>query len=99
MSDHVELAGPLLKPTGAKIELGDGSDMDVGDATHVYLTWISLSDESRRRLEKHLLRNNERRRIIAVDRPPSDDAFVCLSQHRCLYPWGFRPVWVGRPIG
>ncbi len=94
LEGHVALALGPLKRAGAELVLGDATQADLQDATHVFTNWAALTPETRARLVERLRTCRPGTRILTVTRPVEADGFTVLSRHRLLFTWGLEQVWL-----
>lgn len=91
---HVLLASGPVKKAGAELVLGDATQADLQDATHVFTNWTALTPETRARFVERFRTCRPGTRVITVTRPVEAPGFTVLSRHRLLFTWGFEHVWV-----
>jgi len=94
LEGHVALAMGPLKRAGAELVLGDATQADLQDATHVFTNWTALTPETRARLVERLRTCRPGTRILTVTRPVGAEGFTVLSRHWLLFTWGLEPVWI-----
>ncbi len=91
---NVRLASEPVKKAGAELVLGDATQADLQDATHVFTNWTAFTLETRARFVERYRTCRPGTRIITVTRPIEAPGFTLLSRHRLLFTWGFESVWV-----
>lgn len=91
---HVALASGPLKRAGAELVVGDATQADLSQATHVFTNWTALSPETRARLVERLRTCRPGTRILTVTRPVECQGFTVLSRHRVLFTWGLEDAWL-----
>lgn len=94
MERHVLLASGPVKQAGAELVLGDATQADLQDATHVFINWTAFTLETRARFIERFRTCRPGTRILTVTRPVDAPGFTVVSQHRLLFTWGFESVWV-----
>jgi len=94
LEGHVALALGPLKRAGAELVLGDATQADLQDATHVFTNWTALTPETRARLVERLRTCRPGTRILTVTRPVEAEGFTVLSRHWLLFTWGLEQVWL-----
>ncbi|MFP2906199.1 class I SAM-dependent methyltransferase [Pyxidicoccus sp. 3LFB2] len=94
LQSHVALALRPLKRAGAELVMGDATQADLQDATHVFTNWTALSQETRARLVERFRTCRPGTRILTVTRPVDAEGFTVLSRHRLLFTWGLEQVWI-----
>ena len=91
---HVAVAAGPLKHAGAELVVGDATQADLQDATHVFTNWTALTPETRARLVERFRTCRPGTRILTVTRPVEAEGFTILSRHRLLFTWGLERVWI-----
>lgn len=94
LEGHVALALGPLKRAGAELVLGDATQADLQDATHVFTNWTALTPETRARLVERLRTCRPGTRILTVTRPVEAEGFTVRSRHWLLFTWGLEQVWI-----
>jgi hypothetical protein len=91
---HVELVATALRRAGAELEVGDAQTVDVGDATHVFLNWTGMSDNTQAKVTERLLRARVGTRFMTVSNPVPSKRVMVLARHTILFTWGLARVYV-----
>lgn len=91
LSAHVDAARPSLRAIGAELLQGDATELDLGNATHVFVAWTCFSEWSRRRVLGKLLALRDGARVIALNWPVDIEGFTVIARGRALCTWGPVP--------
>lgn len=94
LEQHVSLASGLVSRAGAELLLGDATQADLSDATHVFINWTALAPETRERLIERLRTCRPGTRVLTVTRPVEGPGFILRSRHWLLFTWGLEHVWI-----
>ncbi|WP_395843907.1 class I SAM-dependent methyltransferase [Archangium violaceum] len=91
---HVASVSGAMRKAGISLQVGDATQQDLGDATHVYLAWTCLSPDTKARVIERLRTCAPGTRILTVTRPLEAPGFITVSRHWVLFTWGFERVWI-----
>ncbi|WP_426756062.1 class I SAM-dependent methyltransferase [Myxococcus sp. Y35] len=94
MQHHVALASKPVERAGAQLVLGDATQADLQDATHVFTNWTALTPQTRARLVERFRTCRPGTRVLTVTRPVEAPGFTIVSKHRLLFTWGPEYVWI-----
>jgi hypothetical protein len=94
IADHVTRVAGRLQAAGITLTVGDMTQTELGDATHLFTNWLALTPETKARLIERFRTCRPGTRIITVTRPIEAQGFVLLSKHWMLFTWGIESVWI-----
>ena len=94
LADHVARVEAPLRAVGITLTVGDMTQTELGEATHIFTNWVALSPETKARLIERFRTCKPGTRIITVTRPIEAEGFVPLSRHWRLFTWGVEVVWI-----
>jgi hypothetical protein len=94
LTDHVTRVEAPLRAVGIHLTVGDMTQTELGDATHIFTNWVALSPETKARLIERFRTCKPGTRIITVTRAIEAEGFVRLSRSWRLFTWGAEVVWI-----
>lgn len=94
LDSHVSEAQGPLSWIGARLEQESALQCDPGRATHVYITWTCMREQTRKSLERALLKLKPGTVVIVVTWPILSSGFSSLFSCRALFTWGLGKVYV-----
>jgi Histone methylation protein DOT1 len=94
LADHVARVAPRLQAAGMTLTVGDMTQAELGEATHLFTNWLALTPETKDKLIERFRTCRPGTRILTVTRPIEAEGFVRLSRHWALFTWGVERVWI-----
>ncbi|WP_225409565.1 class I SAM-dependent methyltransferase [Stigmatella hybrida] len=94
IADHVTRVEAPLARVGARLQVGDATQADLEDPTHVFTNWLALEPETKARLIERFRTCRPGTRFITVTRPIEAPDFVRHSRRWMLFTWGIESVWI-----
>jgi len=92
--EHVTPVQRVLAKAGARLQVGDALQADLGSPTHVFLNWCAFGPATRTRLTRRLAVLPSGTRVIAAVAPVEDPAFRLLRRTHALMTWGPERVTI-----
>jgi hypothetical protein len=94
LADHVARVAEPLRSAGATLTVGDMTQAELGNATHIFTNWLALSPETKAKMIERFRTCRPGTRFITVTHPIEAEGFVRLSRHWRLFTWGVEVVWI-----
>ena len=94
LTENVVAAGAIVDRIGARLEIGEASQYDVGDADMVYLAWTTWERRTRTAVVAHLATLPIGARVVVITWPIDDVRFAERASFRCLLSWGLVDVLI-----
>lgn len=94
LADHVARVEAPLRAVGITLSVGDMTQTELGEVTHIFTNWVALSPETKARLIERFRTCKPGTRIITVTRPIEAEGFVPLARNWRLFTWGVEVVWI-----
>jgi SAM-dependent methyltransferase len=94
IADHVARVEAPLARVGARLQVGDATQADLENPTHVFTNWLALEPETKARFIERFRTCRPGTRFITVTRPIESPDFVRRSRRWMLFTWGIEAVWI-----
>jgi len=95
---HIDACARALAVVSAEAVVGDARDAELGDATHVWLSWATWAPALRMQVKARLLTLPAGAIVVGVVYGVGDDGFVEVGRGRRAFSWGIADVVVSRRL-
>ncbi len=92
--EHVQATAEILSRVGIRLHHGDGADVDLQEASHIYVAWSHFASATIARFVARFETTAKGTRFITVGQAIEHQDFVLLSQHNVLFTWGTAQVFI-----